>query len=84
MNKVAELLGSTRVLPVLTVDTVAQAVSVSRALQDGGMNAVEITLRTSAGLEAIRQVKAELSDLVVAAGTVTSAKEMTAAKDRGC
>ena len=83
MNTVAELLDSTKVLPVLTVDTAAQAVNVSRALQDGGMNAVEITLRTPAGVEAIRRVKAELPDLIVAAGTVTSTREMVAANIAG-
>jgi 2-dehydro-3-deoxyphosphogluconate aldolase / (4S)-4-hydroxy-2-oxoglutarate aldolase len=60
-----------------------EAVDLSRALQAGGMGAVEITLRTSAALAAIRAVKQSMPELLVAAGTVNSVKVMEAVADAG-
>lgn len=71
------------VLPVLIVHSEQEAVDLSRALQAGGMGAVEITLRTSAALSAIRAVKQSLPDLLVAAGTVNTVKDMEAVADAG-
>ncbi len=72
-----------KVLPVLTVRTCEEAVSVSRALLAGGIEGVEITLRTPVAIEALAAVKQELPELVVAAGTVTNAKELQAVMDAG-
>jgi len=71
------------VLPVLIVHSEQEAVDLCRALQAGGMGAVEITLRTSAALAAIRAVKQSLPELLVAAGTVNSVKDMEAVADAG-
>jgi 2-dehydro-3-deoxyphosphogluconate aldolase / (4S)-4-hydroxy-2-oxoglutarate aldolase len=71
------------VLPVLIVHSEQEAVDLSHALQAGGMGAVEITLRTPAALSAIRAVKQSLPDLLVAAGTVTTVKDMEMVADAG-
>lgn len=73
-----------RVLPVITATDVASTVELSRALQRGGMRAVEITLRTEAALDSMRAVKAEVPELKVAAGTVTNGEELRRAIDVGC
>lgn len=77
------LLESIRVLPVLTCDTVKQAVDASHALQHGGLKAVEVTLRTPVALEAIAAVKSALPGFVVAAGTVKSVADMKAVRQAG-
>lgn len=69
------LLGSNRYIPVVTFGDVADAVPVARALLAGGVSVIEITLRTAAGLEAMRAVSAECPDMVVGAGTVLSAAQ---------
>ncbi len=71
-----EQLDGVRVLPVLQVESEEQAVGLCRALQAGGLKGVEITLRTSAALAAISAVKKTLPDLMVAAGTVNSIRDM--------
>ena len=73
-----------RVLPVITAADVASTVELSRALQRGGMRAIEITLRTDAALDSIRAVKAELPGLQVAAGTVTNGADLERAMNAGC
>jgi 2-dehydro-3-deoxyphosphogluconate aldolase / (4S)-4-hydroxy-2-oxoglutarate aldolase len=49
----------------------------------GGIGIVEVTLRSEAGLAAIRRLKHSHPALVVAAGTVLSARQMSAAADAG-
>ena len=74
---------ATRVLPVLVIDDAAQAVPLGRALRAGGIDAVEVTLRTAAATEAIRALCSELPDLVVGAGTVLTPEQAREALDAG-
>lgn len=59
------------VIPVVTIDDVADAVPLARTLVEAGLPIVEVTLRTAAGLAAIERIAREVPDAVVAAGTVT-------------
>jgi 2-dehydro-3-deoxyphosphogluconate aldolase/(4S)-4-hydroxy-2-oxoglutarate aldolase len=67
-----ELVAVSPVIPVVVVDTVAQAVPVARALVAGGISVVELTLRTPVALDAIRAISAEVPEVTIGAGTVTS------------
>ena len=57
---VVETLRKARVLPVVVIDRAEDAVPLARALLDSGIATIEITLRTPAGLEAIRRIAAEV------------------------
>jgi 2-dehydro-3-deoxyphosphogluconate aldolase/(4S)-4-hydroxy-2-oxoglutarate aldolase len=63
------LLDRCPIVPVVVLDDPEQAVPLGEALLAGGIDVVEITLRTDAGLEAIRRL-ADLPDLHVGAGSV--------------
>lgn len=78
-----DILAASRVLPVITALDVASTVLLAQALAAGGMRCVEITLRSEAGLASLSAVKDALPDLWVAAGTVTQARQVTAATDAG-
>jgi 2-dehydro-3-deoxyphosphogluconate aldolase / (4S)-4-hydroxy-2-oxoglutarate aldolase len=67
------------VVPVLTVERVEDAVPLARALADGGLTAIEVTLRTPVALQALRAMREALPDLAIGAGTVTRASEVEAA-----
>ncbi|GAB3571963.1 bifunctional 4-hydroxy-2-oxoglutarate aldolase/2-dehydro-3-deoxy-phosphogluconate aldolase [Amycolatopsis endophytica] len=71
------------VLPVVVVDDAAVAVPLARALVAGGIRAIELTLRTPAGLAAIERVAAEVPEIVVGAGTVVSPEQARQAADAG-
>ncbi len=58
------------VMPVIVLHSVEDAVPVARALAQGGIKAVEITLRTAAALESISAIKRECPELIVGAGTL--------------
>lgn len=76
MSELRELLAELRIIPVLTVQSVAEAVATCHALQQGGIRAVEITLRTEAALDSIREVKTAVSDFQVGAGTVKTVADL--------
>ena len=59
-------------VPVVVLTQAEKGVALARAIQAGGLNSMEITLRTSAALEAIRQTVCQAPDILVGAGTVHS------------
>lgn len=79
----AEQLRSCRVLPVIIARDVESTVHLARALQRGGMKAVEITLRTPAALDSMAEVKIAVPDMLVGAGTVTDPVTMQQAVEGG-
>lgn len=78
-----QLLGSTRVIPVITVPDVESAVPLAEALVAGGLHVLEITLRTEAGLESIGRIAREVPGAVVGAGTVTNPQQLFEARNAG-
>ncbi len=71
------------IIPVLEIDSAAHAVPVVEALSAGGLPIAEVTLRTEAGLESIRNIARSLPDVLVGAGTVINLKQAQAARDAG-
>ena len=71
------------VIPVITVDRVDQAVPLADALIAGGLGAIEVTLRTDAGLPALAAMAAAHPTVPIGAGTVVTADQMAAAVDAG-
>lgn len=79
----AEILAAAPVIPVVMIDDLAQAVPLARALVAGGLPVIEVTLRTAAGLEAIRAIAAEVEGALVGVGTVLEPGQYTAAARAG-
>lgn len=77
------LLREARILPVVTVISAEQAVAIAHALVEGGLVAIELTLRTPAALDAIAAVKQAVPGIAVGAGTVLSAAQIAAVRDAG-
>jgi 2-dehydro-3-deoxyphosphogluconate aldolase/(4S)-4-hydroxy-2-oxoglutarate aldolase len=70
------------VVPVLTIESARDALPLARALVDGGLPVIEVTLRTKAALEAIK-IMAEAPGAIVGAGTVTRPADIDAAIKAG-
>jgi 2-dehydro-3-deoxyphosphogluconate aldolase / (4S)-4-hydroxy-2-oxoglutarate aldolase len=71
------------VIPVLTIEDVAHAVPLARALSSGGLRVLEVTLRTSACLPAIESMRKAVPDAIVGVGTLTRPHEFVAAAAAG-
>jgi len=71
------------VLPVLVIEDCALAVDLARALYAGGVEVLEVTLRTPRALDALAAIRQELPQLLVGAGTVIHAEQFQEARDAG-
>ena len=70
------------VVPVLIIDRLEDAVPLGTALVNGGLPALEVTMRTPVALEAIRAMSA-IPGAIVGAGTVLDAEQARAAVAAG-
>ena len=82
-NTAEQLLRDAGILPVVTVDTLDQARRVADALLEGGLPAIELTLRTPVAIEALAMLKRELPNIVIGAGTVLSELQLRQSVDAG-
>jgi 2-dehydro-3-deoxyphosphogluconate aldolase/(4S)-4-hydroxy-2-oxoglutarate aldolase len=77
-----EQLADLKVVPVVVLDRADDAAPLADALAGGGIGCMEITFRTAAAAEAIASV-ASRDDVVVGAGTVTTAAQARTAIEMG-
>jgi len=80
---VKEKIAATYLVPVVVMDDAARAVDTAKAMFAGGVDIMEITLRTAAGLDAIGEVAKNCPDILVGAGTVLSLDKCKEAVARG-
>jgi 2-dehydro-3-deoxyphosphogluconate aldolase/(4S)-4-hydroxy-2-oxoglutarate aldolase len=78
-----EIVALSPVIPVITIEDEHLAVPMARALADNGLRVLEVTLRTSAGMNAIRRIAAEVENAVVGVGTALSRADLHAATKAG-
>ena len=71
------------VIPVIVIERVEHAVPMARALVEGGVRVLEVTLRTPAGLASIEAIARAVPEAIVGAGTVRSPAEARAAHAAG-
>ena len=78
-SKLLALFTAARVVPVLTIERVADAVPLARALVAGGVRTLEVTLRTPAAAEAAKAIMAGVPEAVVGIGTILDADDLARA-----
>lgn len=81
-RRALEIAALAPIIPVLVVETAEQARPLAEALVAGGLPALEVTLRTPAALDVIREM-AKVPGGVVGAGTLLTPADVRAAKDAG-
>lgn len=71
------------VIPVVTIDDPQDAVPLARALVDGGVKVIELTLRTDSALTSLKLIAEEVPDILVGAGTILTPGQADAAVQAG-
>lgn len=71
------------VLPVLNIVQIEDAVPLARALAEGGLRVLEVTLRSDAALSAISLIRSEVPQAIVGAGTVLTPADLERVVDAG-
>jgi 2-dehydro-3-deoxyphosphogluconate aldolase/(4S)-4-hydroxy-2-oxoglutarate aldolase len=84
MNEpISRHLERTGVVAVLMIDRADDAVPLARALMAGGVDCIELTLRTDAALESLKRIRAEVPEMTVGAGTLLSPQQVNDAMEAG-
>jgi 2-dehydro-3-deoxyphosphogluconate aldolase/(4S)-4-hydroxy-2-oxoglutarate aldolase len=71
------------VVAVVSIPDPLLAVEAAKALVDGGVRAVELTLRNPSGLESIRKIREQVPEMIVGAGTVIRPEQVQQVIDSG-
>jgi 2-dehydro-3-deoxyphosphogluconate aldolase / (4S)-4-hydroxy-2-oxoglutarate aldolase len=82
-EKLATLFRHAKVIPVLTIERIEDAVPLARALVEGGVQTLEVTLRTPVAIDAAKAIMAEVPDAIVGIGTILNADDLARAAALG-
>lgn len=72
-----------KLLAVLTLNDKENAVKIAKALFEGGVSMIELTLRTQNALDCIKAIAKEVPDMLVGAGTILKPEQAEQAKQAG-
>ncbi len=82
-NELAALFKSARVIPVLTIDRLEDAVPLAKALVAGGVRVLEVTLRTEVAIPAAKAIMADVPEAMVGIGTILNPADLARAEALG-
>ena len=82
-ERLAAILSQTPVIPVLTFADVKSGLETARALRDGGLTVLEVTMRTPKALEAMKAIVDEVDGVTVGAGTILEPEHVQQAIESG-
>ena len=79
----ATVFSASPVIPVIVIKNLAHAIPLAKALLAGGINVLEVTLRTPAALDAIQLLTRTFPEALIGVGTVTTPEQLQQAIDVG-
>jgi 2-dehydro-3-deoxyphosphogluconate aldolase/(4S)-4-hydroxy-2-oxoglutarate aldolase len=82
MTSIDDVMRTAPVIPVLTIEDIADARPIAEALIAGGLSVLEVTLRTPAALDIISEI-ARVPGAIVGAGTVLNRLQLRQCIDAG-
>lgn len=83
MNDTLKQIGSTGIVPVVVLNKVSDAVPLAEALIRGGLPCAEVTFRTDAAEDSIREIAKKFPEMFVGAGTVLTTEQVDRAIGAG-
>lgn len=83
MNEIIKKIQKIGIIPVVVLNDVKDALPLGKALMEGGLPCAEVTFRTDAAEESIRQMSAAYPELLVGAGTVLTTEQVDRAVNAG-
>lgn len=82
-QQIAAFIEKAKLIPVVKIDDVKDAIPLLDALSAGGINCAEITFRTACGPDALSEAAALRPEMLIGAGTVLTAEQTEDAIERG-
>ena len=71
------------VVSVLVIDDAKHAIPLAKALLDGGINVMELTLRTPAAIEALHAIRTAVPEMLAGIGTILTKQQVGNVVDAG-
>lgn len=81
--EVLDRIGLAGLVPVVVIKDIEDAVPAAEAIYKSGIDIIEITLRTEAGVEAISRIRKQIPEMLVGAGTVLTVDNAKEARNAG-
>ncbi len=82
-DKIIEVLQISPIVPVVVIENIKDAVPLAQSLAEGGIQIIEVTLRSSCALEAIELIAKNVPKMRVGAGTILNPTQLEQAQNRG-
>ncbi len=82
-DKIIEVLQISPIVPVVVIENIKDAVPLAQSLVEGGIQIIEVTLRSSCALEAIELIAKNVTKMRVGAGTILNPTQLEQAQNRG-
>ncbi|GHQ13531.1 ketohydroxyglutarate aldolase [Helicobacter pylori] len=82
-DKIIEILQISPIVPVVVIEDIKDAVPLAQSLIEGGIQIIEVTLRSSCALEAIELIAKNVPKMRVGAGTILNPTQLEQAQNRG-
>ncbi len=82
-DKIIEVLQISPIVPVVVIENTWDAVPLAQSLIEGGIQIIEVTLRSSCALEAIELIAKNVPKMRVGAGTILNCTQLEQAQNRG-
>ncbi len=82
-DKIIEVLQISPIIPVVVIEDIKDAVPLAQSLVEGGIQIIEVTLRSSCALEAIELIAKNVPKMRVGAGTILNLTQLDQAQNRG-
>ena len=83
MENLVKKMQSVGIIPVVVIDDAKDAVPLARALKNGGIECAEVTFRTAAAEESIKQIAKEFPEFLIGAGTILTPEQADCAMNAG-
>lgn len=82
-DKIIEVLQISPIVPVVVIEDIKDAVPLAQSLVEGGIQIIEVTLRSSCALEAIELIAKNVPKMHVGAGTILNPTQLEQVQNRG-
>ncbi|GAA9516815.1 bifunctional 4-hydroxy-2-oxoglutarate aldolase/2-dehydro-3-deoxy-phosphogluconate aldolase [Helicobacter pylori] len=82
-DRIIEILQISPIVPVVVIENIKDAVPLAQSLVEGGIQIIEVTLRSSCALEAIELIAKNVPKMRVGAGTILNPTQLEQAQNRG-
>ncbi|UOR99233.1 bifunctional 4-hydroxy-2-oxoglutarate aldolase/2-dehydro-3-deoxy-phosphogluconate aldolase [Helicobacter pylori] len=82
-DKIIEVLQISPIVPVVVIEDIKDAVPLAQSLIEGGIQIIEVTLRSSCALEVIELIAKNVPKMCVGVGTILNPTQLEQAQNRG-